>query len=54
MADPKGSRDTSEKVLPRREDEGARRDTERRENGNPSRHEKRQPGRESEGEVRPM
>lgn len=54
MADPKRGRDTSEKVLPRREDESTRRETERQGGRNPTRHEKGNAGRESDREVRPM
>jgi hypothetical protein len=54
MADPKRGRETSEKVLPRREDEGVRRQTERQGKSDPTRHEKGGPGRESDREARPM
>lgn len=54
MTDPKRGRDTSEKVLPRREDESTRRETEKQGARNPTRHEKESAGRESDREVRPM
>lgn len=54
MTDPKRGRDTSENVLPRREDEGARRQTERQGKSDPTRHEKGNAGRESDREARPM
>ncbi len=54
MADPKRDRDTSEKLLPRREDEGARRETDRQGARKPAHHEKGHAGNGSEREVRPM
>ena len=54
MTDPKRGRETSEKVLPRREDEGARRETERQGTRNPTRQEKGDAGRESDRESRPI
>ena len=54
MTDPKRGRDTSEKLLPRREDEDAQRETERQGTRTPSRHDKGASGRESDRDVRPM
>lgn len=40
MADPKQGRDTTDKTEPRREDEGTRRETERKGEANPASHKK--------------
>ncbi len=53
MADPREARDTSEKLLPRRENEGARRETDRQ-GRQPSPHEKGVAGNGSGREARPM
>ena len=54
MADPKQGRDTSEKVLPRREDESTRRETDGQGARNPSPHEKENAGSGSGREARQM
>ncbi|HET6362622.1 MAG TPA: hypothetical protein VFH11_11265 [Gemmatimonadota bacterium] len=54
MADPKRGRDVDEKLLPRREDEGTRRETDRQGARKPSPHEKGDAGTGSGREVRPM
>ena len=54
MADPKRGRDKDETVLPRREDEGTRRETDRQGARNPAPHEKGDAGSRSGREVRQM
>lgn len=53
MADPKRGHDTSEKLLPRREDESSRRETDRQ-GRQPTPHEKSDAGNGSGREVRQM